>query len=47
MAKRAKMFEPQHPVDYKVLTEQTFDWRLWIEQETQRRYETSFAVHGS
>ena len=37
MCERAGLFESMDSIDYTMLTEQTFDWNLWIEQELRRR----------
>jgi hypothetical protein len=38
MAERAGIFDPVDPIDYRSLSSDTFNWTLWIEQETRRRY---------
>lgn len=47
MAERTGLFDPIHPVDYQPLTENTFNWPRWIEQETRRRYETNSNFYRS
>ena len=37
MCERAGLFEPVDSIDYTMLTEETFSWNLWIEQESRRR----------
>lgn len=37
MCERAGLFESLGFADYNELTEETFDWNVWIEQETRRR----------
>ncbi|CAJ0551539.1 Ff.00g114690.m01.CDS01 [Fusarium sp. VM40] len=37
MARRAAIFDASPPIDYTTLTEQTFDWHLWVERETRIR----------
>ncbi len=38
MCERAGLFEPMDLLDYSLLTEDTFDWDLWIQQESRRRF---------
>lgn len=38
MCERAGLLDPAEPVDYNSLTEETFDWSLWIQQESGKRY---------
>ena len=37
MAERADLFSATEQLDYRNLTERTFDWNLWIEMEMRRR----------
>ncbi|KAF5575605.1 c2h2 transcription factor [Fusarium pseudoanthophilum] len=37
MAKRAAVFDATSPIDYTALTEETFDWHLWVQRETRIR----------
>ena len=47
MCERAGLLDPMEPVDYSSLTEETFDWNLWIQQESGKRSVTiAFQAHG-
>ncbi|CZR53621.1 uncharacterized protein PAC_03501 [Phialocephala subalpina] len=37
MGKRARVFDPVEPVNYRNLTVETFDWHAWIKRETRIR----------
>ncbi|KAJ5118201.1 c2h2 transcription factor [Penicillium atrosanguineum] len=37
MARRAGILDMSPTVDHRTLTEQTFDWHLWVERETRTR----------
>jgi len=44
MADRAGVFDAVESIDYAMVTEKSFDWPLWIEQESRRRYCTAFVA---
>jgi hypothetical protein len=37
MCERAGLLDPIEPVNYNLLTEEDFDWDLWIQQESGKR----------